>query len=130
MLVTAQRHPRLVRQLEEQLGPRGALEARSAFPDLDPALEWAEDQLLARPARARRWSRCRSRAHPICRGLDPEQVETFEKLLEPMRFEAGDMIVRKGEIADRHLFLASGEVSVVTELPNGELSASRRSRAA
>ena len=59
--------------------------------------------------------------HPICRGLSPEQVESFEKLLEPMRFEAGDTIVRKGENADHIFFLVEGEVSVVTELPNGEL---------
>jgi len=49
------------------------------------------------------------------------QLEAFEKLLEPMRFEAGERIVRKGERADRFYFLASGEVSVVTELPSGEL---------
>ena len=60
-------------------------------------------------------------AHPICRGLTPEQVESFEKLLEPMRFEANETIVRKGEPADRIYFLVEGEVSVVTELPNGEL---------
>jgi glutaminase len=38
-----------------------------------------------------------------------------------MRFAAGETIVRRGEPADRLYFLTSGEVSVVTELPNGSL---------
>jgi CRP-like cAMP-binding protein len=121
VLATAQRHPRLVRQLEEQLGPEEHWRL-VAFADLDLALEWAEDQLLAQADLPREAPGALPLArHPICRGLDPEQVETFVKLLEPMRFEAGDTIVRKGEIADRIYFLVEGEVSVVTELPNGDL---------
>ena len=122
MLVNAQRHPRLVRQLEERLGPEEHWQL-VAFPALDPALEWAEDQLLSREAGPRSAPGALPlAAHPICRGLSPEQLESFEKLLEPLRFEAGETILRKGEPADRIYFLMEGEVSVVTELPNGELT--------
>jgi glutaminase len=38
------------------------------------------------------------------------------------RDAAGETILRKGAAADRIYFLLSGEVSVVTELPNGELT--------
>ena len=38
-----------------------------------------------------------------------------------MHFAAGETIVRKGDLADRIYFLTQGEVSVVTELANGEL---------
>jgi glutaminase len=121
VLASAQRHPRLVRQLEEQLGPDAHWQLL-AFPDVDGALEWAEDQLLAQAMHERAAPGLLPLAdHPICRGLSPEQVESFEKLLESMRFEAGDTILRKGENADHIFFLVEGEVSVVTELPNGEL---------
>jgi glutaminase len=122
VLANAQRHPRLVRQLEEGLGPEEHWRL-AVFPSLDAALEWAEDQLLAQlrtPSADE--GPLPLAAHPICRGLSPEQVERFEKLLEPMRFAAGETIVRRGEPADRIYFLVDGEVSVVNELPNGELA--------
>jgi glutaminase len=122
VLVNAQRHPRLVRRLEEALGAEEHWQLL-AFASLDPALEWAEDQLLARVAPAGVAPRpLPLAAHPICRGLSPEQVESFEKLLVPMRFAAGETILRKGDAADCIYFLVEGEVSVVTELPNGELT--------
>jgi glutaminase len=121
VLVNAQRHARLLRLLEEQLGPEEHWKLLT-FPDLDPALEWAEDQLLAAEAGPREaLEPLPFAAHLICRGLDAEQVEALEKLLEPMRFEAGELILRRGEPADAMYFLLAGEVSVVTELPNGEL---------
>jgi glutaminase len=121
VLASAQRHPRFVRFLEERLGPDEHWRLVS-LPDLDSALEWAEARLLAEHAGGGAGSDpIPLAAHPICRGLSPAQLETFEKLLEPMRFDAGERIVRKGETADRFYFLAGGEVSVVTELASGEL---------
>jgi glutaminase len=122
VLVNAQRHQRLVRRLEEGLGAEEHWQL-VAFASLDPALEWAEDQLLARVASAGGApGPLPLSAHPICQGLSPEQVESFEKLLVPMRFAAGETILRKGDAADRIYFLTEGEVSVVTELSNGELT--------
>jgi glutaminase len=121
VLVGAQRDAQLLRLLEEQLGPEEHWKL-VAFRDLDPALEWAEDQLLrgevAPDAPAEPLALA---AHPICRGLAPEQVEALEKRLEPMRFDSGELILKRGEPADCIYFLAAGEVSVVTELANGEL---------
>jgi glutaminase len=122
VLANARSHLRLVRQLEEGLGPEQPWRLLS-FPSLDPALEWAENQLLA----SRRGSPAAGvplplAAHPICRGLSEAQVERLEELLEPMQFAAGDTIVRKGEPADRIYFLVDGEVSVLTDLANGELT--------
>jgi glutaminase len=122
VLASAQRHPRLTRQLEEQLGADERWQL-ALFPALDAALEWAEDRLLAEAADVLpEAARLPLAAHPICRGLSAEQVEAFEKLLLPERFAPGETIVRKGEPADRIYFLVEGEVSVVTELANGELA--------
>jgi glutaminase len=122
VLANAQRHPRLLRFLEERLGPDEHWRLVS-LPDLDAALEWAEAHLLAdhTPGGADAAEALPLAEHPICRNLSAAQVETFEKLLEPVRFAAGERIVRKGEPADRLYFLASGEVSVVTEIASGEL---------
>jgi glutaminase len=122
VLANARRHPRLLRFLEEQLGPEQHWRL-TALPDLDAALEWTEEHLLAghEAGGDEADGPLPLAAHPICRGLSATQLETFEKLLAPVRFEAGEPIVRKGEAADRVYFLASGEVSVVTELPSGEL---------
>ena len=46
VLTNARGHPRLARQLAEQLGPDEHWQL-AAFPTLDAALEWAEDRLLA-----------------------------------------------------------------------------------
>ncbi len=122
VLVNVQRHPRLARQLEERLGPEAHWQL-VAFPGLDPALEWAEDQLLSGGfATTAEPGPLPLALHPICRGLSLEQRENFEKLLEPQYFEAGETIVRKGERADCIYFLMEGEVSVVTELANGDLT--------
>ncbi len=77
----------------------------------------------SRAASARAWrrARCRSRHTRSAAGSRRSSSRRFEKLLEPLRFEAGETIVRKGELADHIYFLVEGEVSVVTELPNGEL---------
>lgn len=110
-----------MRLLEEQHGPEEHWQL-VAFRDLDGALEWAEDQLLSRgaPPNPPRGPLPRP-AHRICYGLSPEQVENFGELLEPRRFDAGETILRRGERADRIYFLVDGELSVVTELLNGEL---------
>jgi glutaminase len=121
VLVGAQRHAQLLRLLEERLGPEDHWKL-VAFRDLDPALEWAEDQLLrGEVAPELQAGPLPLAEHPICRGLLPEQVEALAKRLQPMRFEAGELILRRGDPADSIYFLAAGEVSVMTELPNGEL---------
>src|SRR5262245_38321774 len=89
VLVGAPRHARLLRLLEERLGPEEHWKLM-AFPDLDPALEWAEDQLLRAELPPNLESAPLQLAeHPICRGLTPEQVEALAKRVEPMRFAAG-----------------------------------------
>jgi glutaminase len=121
VLVGANRHAQLLRLLEERLGPEEHWKL-VAFRDLDPALEWAEDQLLRGQLAAEVESEPLPLAgHPICRGLSAEQVEALAKRLQPMCFEAGELILRRGDPADCIYFLAAGEVSVVTELGNGEL---------
>jgi glutaminase len=114
----ARQHPRTVRRLEEGLDGDDSW-MLATFADLDSALEWAEERVLAEAPADPGQAPLPLAAHPICRGLDAEQVEALEKLLEPMHFAAGEAIVRRGDPADRLYILASGQVSVETELPTG-----------
>jgi glutaminase len=93
-----------------------------AFPDIDSALEWCEDQLL----RAARGAAPSAAAipladHEICRGLDARALADLERLLERKRFARGESIVRAGETAQAMYLLLAGQASVVIELPSGQL---------
>jgi len=97
-------------------GARGVL----GFADLDTALEWCENHLLAlggmgvgAPASVE------LAEHEICRSLDPAGLAHLERLLDRKRFASGDFIVRKGDPAEEIYLLMSGEVSVTVTLPDG-----------
>jgi len=112
-----QHHPALLRQLEAD--KQGG--ERVAFAELDSALEWCEDQLLSRAAAVAEEQALPLAAHDLCRNLAPAQVSLLEGLLERRRYHAGEYIVRKGELADALYLLVAGKVSVVVDLPSGQL---------
>jgi glutaminase len=112
-----QHHPELLRRLEaEKKGGQ-----RIVFPELDSALEWCEDQLLQGAVAAAQDSVLPLAAHGLCRNLSPDQVSVLEARLERRRYQAGEYIVRKGEVADALYLLVAGKVSVVVDLPSGQL---------
>jgi len=114
-----QKHAAFLRQLEAaaQEEPR-----RATFAELDSALEWCEDQLLARFADSPDDERAvRLDEHDLCAGLSAAQIRELEALLERRRYETGEYIVRKGEAADAIYLLLAGKVSVVVDLPSGQL---------
>jgi glutaminase len=120
LLVDGQRHSHFVRFLDEHLtGERqGWL---STFPEVDLALEWCEEGLLARNGIAQISSAAVPLSeHQLCRGLDAEAVAYLASLLEPCHFATGVLIVRKGDAADRFYLLTGGKVSVTIDLPSGQ----------
>jgi glutaminase len=122
VIASAQRQSRLLRALEEEVAGRGDAGRLRAFPDLDRALEWCENQLLephrlhAVPARSVELAE-----HDACRGLGRDELEHLERILEPRSYPAGALIVKRGDPADVVLLLARGEVSVTMELSGGRL---------
>ena len=102
----------------------------SIFPDLNDALEACERHILARgpsPQTASgnspepcRESRCHSpRSAPlsvveleVAEHLDADERARLQSLLIPRRFDPGQTICRRGDVADQIFFLASGSVSV------------------
>jgi glutaminase len=80
--------------------------------DVDHALEWCENRLLAAQ------SSCTTEEAPLaaqafCAGFAPEELQALESLLEPKSYPQGACICRQGEPATGMFFILSGDVSVV-----------------
>ena len=89
-----------------------------AFPLLDEAIEWAEDQLIFRyggyvPAT----SGAHLKEQALLAGLSDEELGDLTKLGTPRSYQAGQRIIAAGESASSLYFLQSGMVSV--KLPSG-----------
>jgi glutaminase len=121
--VNLQNHPKFVRFLEEELSTDDQQTTQlHIFPDMDTAIEWCENRLIAgQHPDASSPESVTLAEHDLCRGLAPEAVTFLETLLKSKRYEPGELIVRKGEQADEIFLLMSGEVSVIVELPNGQI---------
>jgi len=120
LFVALHHHPALVRFLEEHTA--GESVALRVFPDLDRAMEWCEWRLLgAGRALAPSSAPLPLREHEICQGLTDGELARLEPLLQRRSFPAGALILRRGEPADEIFLLTNGEVSVVVDLPTGQL---------
>jgi len=115
-----QSHPKFRRFLEEAMSFDEDAKVIT-FPELDPALEWCETQLIVKYGLEHESPRLASLSeHQLCKGLKEADVAYLERLVERERFNSGDLIIRKGEAADKLYFLMRGEVSVLIYLPNGQ----------
>ncbi|HSD10026.1 MAG TPA: glutaminase A, partial [Candidatus Binatia bacterium] len=110
IFVDAGRLRRFLRQLEEQLATADRQERLLAFSDLDAAVEWCENRLLAESGMGPPSKAITLSAHGLCRGLSPEAVGELESVLVKRSFAPGELIIRSGEPADRLFLLVRGEV--------------------
>jgi len=91
------------------------------FPELDPALEWCEARLIVKYGLEHELPRLVSLSeHQFCKDLKKTDVAYLESLVERERFNSSDLIIQKGDAADKLYFLMRGEVSVLIYLPNGQ----------
>ncbi len=101
-------------------GPGIAVPPYVTFEELDAALEWAEDLVLEREGDdGDRDERVELRDHPFLAGLDDADLEVVVGLLEPRRYEAGDLVMAAGSAADEMLLLHAGRVSSLVPRPDG-----------
>jgi SulP family sulfate permease len=89
------------------------------FPDLDHALEWAEDQVLvaagALPAGA-----ADAMAQPLAAMFNaPEDRAIFLRDLERHDYMPGEVLIHQGERSDSMLFIGLGRVEVRLRQPDG-----------
>jgi len=123
VLVAGREHSRFLRFFEEQrITTMGRPLRAVTFSDLDTALEWCENRLIA--GRGDGWGPpppVELAEHEFCRGLDRQALAYLEGLLERRCFAQGEYLIRKGDAADEVYLLMSGEVSVVITLADGRL---------
>ena len=90
------------------------------FEDLDAALEWAEDLVLEREGDdGDRDERVELRDHPFLAGLEDSDQQVVVDLLEPRRYEAGDLVMQAGTPADEMFLLTEGRVSSLVPRADG-----------
>ena len=121
VLVGAQRHAAFLRVIEEQLTAADQWGRLVTFPDLDLALEWAENRLIAEhDPLAIAPATVGLAEHQLCAGLDRAALARLEAVLERQRYTHGQVIIRRGDPGDAVYLLMSGQVSVTLDLPNGQ----------
>jgi len=93
------------------------------FPSLDAALETFEEALLEERRRFFDSSRFALEEIDLFRGLDRTALAQIERLIQPMQFEAGERILRRGREGHMFFVIARGSVSVI--VPSGTAGAVR-----
>jgi glutaminase len=96
---------------------RAALEllgapAKRFLPDVDLALEWCEDELLARHAPQPSAVAGNLEDHPLFAGLTAEDGALLLVAAQREEFGPGEVVFHEGDVADRMYFVLEGEVSV------------------
>jgi glutaminase len=83
-------------------------------PQLDAGLEWCERTLIARGATIPAAPPIHNLAeHRWCSGVAPTDLVYLQAYMDWRTYDAGTLIVQRGDVADRLYFLLRGEVSVV-----------------
>ncbi len=106
------------------LGIAAVIPPEHWFPDLDRALEWAEDRLLERE-RFEDAPEIAPRDLPLFSGLSEEEMVTIAGVLERHELGHGDVVFNEGDEGDRLFVIARGAVSIKVQL-GGETARARR----
>lgn len=116
LITGAERHYHLIRFLKRHFGSSGNMPVLD-YPDVDHALEYAEDSLLDESqVDTGGITRLPIEEQPLCSNLDADELELLRSLLQEESYQAGELICREGQPADRLFFLSSGRVSVSLDL--------------
>jgi glutaminase len=121
VLVGLERHSRLRRFLEEARQTDGDLSVVH-FDDLDLALEWCEDGLLAAagiPMGPK--GELPLEKHALLEHFDAHEIEALRARLVRREFAARKLVVSEGDPADELFLLVYGDLSVLTDTADGRL---------
>ena len=91
------------------------------FPDIDAALEWCEDRLIAEESAD---NKCEKAVVPLeamdmLAGFDANEIGLLRSIVEVAHYAPGEVIVREGDPADSLFLLAAGLVNVCLRLGDG-----------
>jgi sulfate permease, SulP family len=88
------------------------------FPDIDRAIEWAEDDLLRKAGTGLSLELSLDRL-PLLRDFDPDQIERLRSWLEPVAWPAGHVIFRHGDPGSALYLVTRGRASVHLQHDDG-----------
>ena len=112
VLTGCDKHGRLLRQLDEQRVAQAAPWRLLCQSDLDSAIEWCENQLLAAHDGPQHVPDVGLAGNDLCRGLAPAAIETLESLLAHRRCAPREYIVCHGDRAEALFLITRGQVTV------------------
>jgi glutaminase len=113
--------PLLRRYMKAKLGSEFDAAYR-AFEDMDVALEWCENQLLAKVVPG--WdsgAQAGPSEYELFKGLSPAQIESVVPRLQRKHYQPGEVIIHVGDKAEHLYFLARGSVSVLVTGQSGSM---------
>jgi glutaminase len=87
------------------------------FGDVDVALEWCEDQLLADMLKRDAEPKFALSELDVFKGLSQSEFRLLETIVRPHNFDRGEVIIREGDDAKQFFVLARGNVSVQISVP-------------
>jgi SulP family sulfate permease len=90
------------------------------FPDIDRAIEWAEDDLLRQAAMAPYRELSLDR-HPLVGNFTADQIEQLRNWLEPVAWPAGQVIFRSGDPGSSLYLVTKGRASVHISYDDGDI---------
>jgi glutaminase len=93
--------------------------APEIFSDLDAALEWHEDLILAEEDAATTGPVVALRSNELLRELADEDISRLAAVAAHHRFAAGDVLAQRGEDATAILLVTAGRLSVTAQRADG-----------
>ncbi|MBF0392267.1 MAG: cyclic nucleotide-binding domain-containing protein, partial [Alphaproteobacteria bacterium] len=117
--MAARGRPPLFAHLDPALDLVDLADAARWFPDLDAALEWAEDALLARHPTGDRPGEIALAHSCLATGLAADDLRHLAGRLRRCELPAGAVLFRQGEAGDTLYLLARGRITVRLETAPG-----------
>ena len=120
-LIGLARHRRLLRELEEVRAQHPAARLM-LFDEYDVALETSENSLLRASGIIHEpGGELALAKHDLLQNLSPEQIDVLTGVMERRVYRARQLVVRRGDPANELFLLVQGELSVLTDTPDGHL---------
>jgi glutaminase len=112
VFASCERQGKLLRFLDEERHAAGAAWRLLLHAELDTAMEWCENELIAAHEGPVAAPAVALADNDLCRGLAGAELAVLESLVVCRRYAPGEYIVSRGERADAVYFVRSGQVTV------------------
>jgi SulP family sulfate permease len=129
-LVFSNLSPGLQRKIKRELHQEGKISSLQFFFDLDHAVEWCEDQIVAALRRGKLTERPPTLMEQLVNSLpSPDMASKLMSCFEEKKAEKGERIIRQGQDSVGLYFIERGQVTVQLEDPDGKTTRLRTMQA-